>query len=121
MTMMNKKVEGTYAVDYIEEKIYVSKKFLKAASVVGTGAFEVMMVLKQSCPNFSIEIKEIAKIPDLELEDFLYEVLDNNIKVPIASLDNNYNHTTKNVDVLSLVSEFTSSIIFSKARVKFTL
>ena len=42
-------------------------------------------------------------IPDLELEDFLYEVLDNNIKVPIATLDNNYNHTTKNVDVLSLM------------------
>ena len=42
-------------------------------------------------------------IPETELEDFLYEVLDNNIKVPIATLDNNYNHTTKNVDVLSLM------------------
>ena len=42
-------------------------------------------------------------IPETELEDFLYEVLDNNIKVPIANLDNNYTHTTKNVDVLSLM------------------
>ena len=61
MAMMNKKVEGTYAVDYINEKIYVSKKFLKAASVVGTGAFEAMMVLKQTYPAYEMEIKEIAK------------------------------------------------------------
>lgn len=42
-------------------------------------------------------------IPDLELEEFLYEVLDNNINIPIATLDNNYNKSAKEVDVLSLM------------------
>ena len=44
--------------------------------------------------------------PDLkdgELDDFLYSIIDNNIKVPIATLDNNYIHTTKRVDVLTLM------------------
>lgn len=42
-------------------------------------------------------------IPDKELDEFLYKVLDNNIKVPIATLDNNYVKTTKEVDVLTLM------------------
>jgi hypothetical protein len=42
-------------------------------------------------------------IKDGELEDFLCSVIDNNIKVPIATLDNNYIHTTKRVDVLTLM------------------
>ena len=42
-------------------------------------------------------------INDLELEEFLCSIIDNNIKVPIAKLDNNYLHVTKNVDVLTLL------------------
>ena len=42
-------------------------------------------------------------IKDGELEDFLCSIIDNNIKVPIATLDNNYIHTTKRVDVLTLM------------------
>lgn len=42
-------------------------------------------------------------IPDKELDEFLYKVLDNNIKVPIATLDNNYVKTTKEVDALTLM------------------
>jgi hypothetical protein len=42
-------------------------------------------------------------IKDGELEEFLCSVIDNNIKVPIATLDNNYVHTSKRVDVLTLL------------------
>jgi hypothetical protein len=42
-------------------------------------------------------------IKDGELDEFLYSIIENNIKVPIATLDNNYIHTTKKVDVLTLM------------------
>ena len=42
-------------------------------------------------------------INDGELDEFLYSIIENNIKVPIATLDNNYIHTTKKVDVLTLI------------------
>ena len=35
--------------------------------------------------------------------NFLYKIIDDNIKVPIATLDNNYIHTTKRIDVLTLM------------------
>ena len=44
--------------------------------------------------------------PDIgteELTEYLYKVLDCNIKVPIATLDNNYINLRKEVDVLSLI------------------
>lgn len=42
-------------------------------------------------------------IPDNELTEFLYKIIDKNIKVPIATLDNNYVKTQKEVDVLTLM------------------
>lgn len=42
-------------------------------------------------------------IPDSELYDLLYKIIDNNIKVPIATLDNNYIKTRKDIDVLTLI------------------
>ena len=63
--------------------------------------------------NYFIEdwintMKDTVKLlyPDIsnsELEEFLCQVIDNNLKVPIAEFDNNYNRTTKRVDVLSLM------------------
>ena len=44
--------------------------------------------------------------PDLkdgEVDNFLYDIIEKNIKVPIATLDNNYIHTTKKIDVLTLM------------------
>lgn len=63
-TTMNNKVAGTYNVDYVEELIIVSKKFLKAASIVGTKEFEIMAVLKKTYPTYEIQIKEISKKED---------------------------------------------------------
>lgn len=42
-------------------------------------------------------------IPGDELQELLYKIIENNIKVPIATLDNNYVKTQKDVDVLSLM------------------
>ena len=42
-------------------------------------------------------------IKDGDLDEFLCSIIDNNIKVPIATLDNNYIHSTKRVDVLTLM------------------
>lgn len=42
-------------------------------------------------------------IPDNELEEYLCQIIDNNIKVPVVTLDNNYNKTTKRVNALTLM------------------
>src|SRR5699024_2441356 len=42
-------------------------------------------------------------IPENELYEMLYNIIDNNIKVPIATLDNNYTKTQREVDVLTLM------------------
>lgn len=42
-------------------------------------------------------------IPNNELYELLYTILDKNIKVPIATLDNNYVKSQKKVDVLTLM------------------
>ena len=42
-------------------------------------------------------------IPENELYEMLYDIIDNNIKVPIATLDNNYTKTQREVDVLTLM------------------
>ena len=42
-------------------------------------------------------------IPNNELEDYLCQIIDNNIKVPVVTLDNNYNKTNKRVNALTLM------------------
>jgi hypothetical protein len=53
----------------------------------------VITTVKLNFPDISTE----------ELTEYLYKVLDCNIKVPIATLDNNYINLRKEVDVLSLI------------------
>lgn len=43
------------------------------------------------------------ELSDREVIDYLEEIIDKNIKVPIATFDNNYTHTSKEVDVLTLM------------------
>lgn len=48
----------------------------------------------------------LLKYPDLnkyEVEKFLEDIIEKNIKVPIATLDNNYTHTSRDIDVLTLM------------------
>lgn len=42
-------------------------------------------------------------VKENEIESFLEDVIDKNIKVPVATLDNNYTHTSKDIDVLTLM------------------
>lgn len=42
-------------------------------------------------------------LSDKEITEYLYEIIDKEIKVPIANLDNNYTRKSKNVDVLTLL------------------
>lgn len=42
-------------------------------------------------------------IDDDKLEEFIEDVIEKNIKVPIATLDNNYTHVSRDIDVLTLV------------------
>ena len=42
-------------------------------------------------------------LTDKQIDDYLEKIIDDNIKVPIATLDNNYLRKTKRVDVLTLI------------------
>ena len=50
-----------YEIDYIEEKIIVSKKFLKEASTINTAAYTELTQIRRDFPEFSIVPRAIAK------------------------------------------------------------
>ena len=50
-----------YEIDYIEEKIIVSKKFLKEASTINTAAYTELAQIRKDFPEFSIVPRAIAK------------------------------------------------------------
>ena len=50
-----------YKIDYISEKITVSKKFLKAAGVYNSPEYKLMKELRADYPAFTFEEKKIDK------------------------------------------------------------
>ena len=50
-----------YEIDFIEEKIIVSKKFLKEASTINTTAYIELTKIRKDYPDFTIEPRKIAK------------------------------------------------------------
>ena len=50
-----------YEIDYIENKIIVSKKFLKEAGNVTTAAYSELVQIRKDYPDFTIEPRQIAK------------------------------------------------------------
>lgn len=50
-----------YEIDYIEEKIIVSKKFLKEARNINTAAYIELVNVRKDYPEFRIEIRQINK------------------------------------------------------------
>ena len=50
-----------YEIDFIEEKIIVSKKFLKEASTINTTAYLELTKIRKDYPDFTIKPREIAK------------------------------------------------------------
>ena len=50
-----------YEIDYIEEKIIVSKKFLKEASTINTAAYTELTQIRKDYPEFAIVPRAITK------------------------------------------------------------
>ena len=59
--MKTNNLSREYKIDYINEKIIISKKFLKAASVFNSPEYTLMKELRADYPTFALEAKEIAK------------------------------------------------------------
>jgi len=50
-----------YEIDFIEEKIIVSKKYLKEARTIDTAAYAELTMLRRDFPEFTIVPRKIAK------------------------------------------------------------
>lgn len=50
-----------YTINYAEETIVITKKFAKAASVINSYEYDIMVQLRKDQPNFKIRVKEIKK------------------------------------------------------------
>ena len=59
--MKTNNISREYKIDYISEKITVSKKFLKAAGVYNSPEYKLMKELRADYPAFTFEEKKIDK------------------------------------------------------------
>ena len=59
--MKTNNMSREYKIDYISEKITVSKKFLKAAGVYNSPEYKLMKELRADYPAFAFEEKKIDK------------------------------------------------------------
>ena len=50
-----------YEVDFIENKIIVSKKFYQAAKTINTNEYKTLVQLRTENPGFAIELRTIQK------------------------------------------------------------
>ena len=48
-------------VDFMKKQIVITKRFYRESQVIGTEAFEMMLMLQAKLPNFRIMIRETAK------------------------------------------------------------
>ena len=59
--MKTNNLSREYKIDYINEKIIISKKFLKAAGVFNSPEYTLMKELRADYPTFAFEEKKIDK------------------------------------------------------------
>ena len=59
--MKTNNISREYKIDYISEKIIVTKKFLKAAGVYNSPEYKLMQELRADSPAFAFEEKKIDK------------------------------------------------------------
>ena len=59
--MKTNNMSREYKIDYISEKITVSKKFLKVAGVYNSPEYKLMKELRADYPTFTFEEKKIEK------------------------------------------------------------
>lgn len=55
------KKNAQYEINHIEETIILTKKFLKAASVMGTPEYKELMKIKREHPTYTLEERIITK------------------------------------------------------------
>ena len=53
-----------YEINYVENKIIVTKKFLKEAGIIGSNAYKELAQVRKDYPDFTIVQREIAKKND---------------------------------------------------------
>ncbi len=58
------KQNHNYEINYIENTITVTKKFLKEAGVIGSAAYKELAQLRKDLPDFQIVQREISKKKD---------------------------------------------------------
>lgn len=50
-----------YNIDVVAGTITLTKKFAKAAGVLGTREFNTLKKLREACPDYTVQVREIAK------------------------------------------------------------
>jgi hypothetical protein len=59
--MAKKTTTKGYTIDFTGETIYITKGFAKAASIVGTEEYNVMVKLRRDCVDYEIKYKTINR------------------------------------------------------------
>ena len=54
-----------YEVNFAEQKIIVTKKFAKAAGVIGSMQYKELAQIRRDFPDFTIELREIKRKENL--------------------------------------------------------
>ena len=76
------KNSNRYEINYIENTITVTKKFLKEAGVIGSPAYNELAQVRRDLPDFQIVQREIAKKPGKKAYGKLtYELMAGHIEV----------------------------------------
>ena len=55
------KKTASYEIDHISATIYVTKAFVKEASILNTPEYKTMLNVRRDNPDYKIEVREIAK------------------------------------------------------------
>ena len=50
-----------YNIDVVAGTITLTKKFAKAAGVLGTREFNILKQLREACQDYTVQVREIAK------------------------------------------------------------
>ena len=85
-----------YEVNFAEQKIIVTKKFAKAAGVIGSTQYKELAQIRHDFPDFTIELREIkrkegkrtyGKLTYQAMEDFITEFEEENAPAILDELE----------------------------------
>ena len=55
------KKQNEYKIDHIAQTIIISKKFSKAAGILGTNEYDTLKQLRTDYPDYTVSLREIKK------------------------------------------------------------